>query len=248
MNTEKYGLLLRVYSKNKEDVNKTVNRAIKNIQLAIDANCFSEILVLIPSDYDCGETSSQLKSKLSELNQRYIINITSAFGHHSCEALNRAIERFHPTINKVAIVSGKAIPYITKQTMLAVNEAFKKGAAVVGVATAELEKFVLSGRVQNTFAIWSLPEFLLLGGFKTEIGVEEIDPLVGLVQKYGKCIAILDPEEKPELNIRKSADGITRHNEVMKTKLECQQIEVDRLGVNFSFIENGIMNGYPKKI
>ncbi len=246
MNNEDYGLLLRVYAKTPEDVNKIVERAITNVILAVNLDIFSNIIVLVPKDYDCGMTAKTLSNKLQEQNIKGIV--FEIPGHHSSEALNETLSEFHWTIDNVVIISGKAMPYLTAANMNAADEAFSAGAMVVGVVVNELENIILSGRVQNTFAVWKLEELLSLGGFQTNLDVEEIDPLVKLIQINGKCIAILDPEEKPKLNIRKSKDGIARHNEVMTTKLKNQQIEVDRLSVDFDFIKNGIMEGYPKKI
>jgi len=135
--------------------------------------------------------------------------------------------------------------YATKKVLQSADEAFESGAAVVGVVVDELESIILSGCVQNTFAIWDQSKF---PGFQTDLGVEEIDPLVRLVQEHGQCIAVLDPSEKPRLNVRKSADGAARHREVMETKLARQQQEVDRLGIDFDFIRSGILPGYPKKV
>ncbi len=240
-----YGLLLRTYAKEEKDVDSVVKRAVKNIQLALDTNCFTEFLIAVPVDYDCGKTAKAIRKAMEGLP--YNPEVREIEGHHSCEVLNDAIERLFYRSAKIAIISGKAMQYVTPRTMFAADNAFHDGALVVGVATAELEEFVLSGRVQNTFAIWDANS-IYMNTFKTKLGVEEIDPSINLVKKYGKCIAILDPKEKPALNIRKSADGIARHKEVMETKLKNQQIEVTRLGVDFDFIKNGIMDGYPKKV
>ena len=248
MNFGNYGLLLRAYVKKTGDVDAIVDRTIANIKLVLDLNIFNDIMILVPTDYDCGLTVIKLRQALSEnkLNSDNL-HIAGRAGHHSCEALNLAIAELHH-VDKVVIISGKAIPYITHKTMEEADLAFSAGAIVVGVVVDELEEIILSGHVQNTFAIWDLSALLSLGGFQTDLGVEEIDPLVRLTQEHGQCIAILDPSEKPKLNIRKSADGVERHKEVMETKLARQQQEVDRLGVDLKFIRSGILPGYPKKI
>lgn len=251
---KKIGLLLRSYAKTPEDVSGVVARAVRSVTHAsslIDLNgeaIFHTIMVLVPRDYDCGGAAKALKKelKLFEDCDPYIVSL-EVYGHHSCEALNRGIELCE-YLEYAVIASNKAIQALTIESITAMRYAFDQGAKVVGVSVEELQEVILDGRVQNTFAGWNVRALREVGGFDSEKGVEEVSPTVRLIRRYGPCIAVLDPKEKPTLDIRKSADGKARHDEVMMTKIARQQEEVDRMGVDFNFIKSGIMPGYPQSV
>jgi len=253
--SKKIGLLLRSYAKTTEDVPGVVSRALKSIEHACslrDKNgerIFSRVAVIVPRDHDCGHTRWEIVRALpiSELFQPALIRDVP--GHHSCGALNEGIvilDSFN--IDYAVIISNKAIKALTVPVVEAIIEAFAKGAKVVGVAVDELQEFVLEGRIQNTFAGWDVRALREVGGFDSLAGVEEVTPTVRLLWTYDKCIATLVPKEVPTLDIRKTNDGKARHEEVMKTKLDRQQEEVEKVGVDFNFIKNGMMAGYPKSV
>lgn len=204
-----------------------VERAIKSIKYAYELRTvlfprpvFDAIVVLVPYDYDCGETANAIIRALphSYINQNvYVVNV---LGHHSCEALNNGMEILATLGMDYAIVlSNKALQTLTSGTIEAMLEAFNKGAKIIGVAIDELQDVVLEGRVQNTFAGWDVRALRGVGGFDSEKGVEEVSSTVRLIRRHGPCIAVLDPEEKPALHIRESADGKAHHEEVLTTKI-----------------------------
>lgn len=256
MSKKKIGLLLRSYAKTSADVSGVVARAIKSVTHASNLIgqdgevVFQSVVVLVPRDYDCGLTARALQKEL-KLFEDCGVNVTEleSCGHHSCGALNSAVAVLDSySFSHVVMVSNKTIEALTNDTVEAMFKAFDSGAKVVGVTVDELQDVVLEGRVQNTFTGWDIRSLQEVGGFDSENGVEEIAPTVRLIQKYGPCIAVLDPKEKPALDIRKSADGEARHNEVMNTKLVRQQQEVERVGECFEFIRSGIMDGYPRSV
>lgn len=256
MGKKKVGLLLRSYAKKPEDVSSVVARAVKSVTNAsglLDSDgdeLFQAVIVLVPRDYDCGKTAKAIQKEF-KLFEDYAVSTIAieASGHHSCGALNAGITIYDlDSFDYAVIVSNKAIEALTTDTMDAMLRAFDCGAKVVGVVVDELRDVVLEGRIQNTFAGWDIRSLQEVGGFDSEKGVEEIAPTVRLIQKYGPCISVLDPKEKPALDIRKSADGKARHDEVMTTKLERQKQEVERVGASFDFIRSGIMDGYPRSV
>lgn len=251
---KKIGLLLRSYAKKAEDVPGVVARAIKSIEHASGLRnedgrpLFVDIVVVVPREYDCGYTAGAILKELPSSLLRRV----SAFevpGHHSCRALNGGIDVLASLgVDYAIIISNKAIEALTASTVKAVLEALDKGAKVVGVAIDELQDVVLEGRIQNTFSGWDVQALLAVGGFDSEKGVEEVAPTVRLIRKYGPCIAVLNPNKKLALDIRKTADGDARHKEVMTTKLERQLAEAKRVGADFDFIKDGIMPGYPQQV
>ncbi len=250
--SKKIGLLLRSYAKTDEDVPSVVERAVKSITVAYGLRfwplvpVFGAIVVLVPCDHDCKKTANAILRTLPHYYIDQNVYVVEVLGHHSCGALNDGMDILATLgMDYSVVVSNKAIESLTADTMEVMTEAFEKGAKAVGVAVDELQGAVLTGRIQNTFSGWDIKALREIGGFDSEIGVEEIAPTVRLIQKYGPCIAVLHPHDVPPLDIRKSAEGEARHAEVMNTKIERQIAEVKRLDVDFSFIKSGIMPGYP---
>lgn len=252
---KKIGLLLRSYAKKPAAVAEVVHRAVKSIMRAHDLRdkdggpMFEAVVVLVPEEHDYGGTATAIIKALPPeyIEQRaYVLEVS---GHHSCEALNEGIEILAGMgIDYAVILSNKAIQALSVNVLEAMLEAFAAGAKVVGVAVDELQEFVLEGRIQNTFAGWDVKALREVGGFDSLAGVEEVTPTVRLLWTYDKCIAALVPKEVPTLDIRQNPDGKARHEEVMTTKLDRQQKEVEKVGVDFNFIKNGMMAGYPKSV
>lgn len=251
-----FGVILRSYAKNSEEVPAVVARAVRSIKHIWsvrdknDRHIFKSVVVVVPKDYDCGLTAKAVRMALPPYDPFFEFNsmVIEPKGHHSCEALNEGVSvLYEQGIDYVEIVSNKAIGAMTHANCYLMLEAFRRGAKVVGVATDELADIVKAGRVQNTFAGWEVKALLEVGGFDSQTGVEEIAPSVRLIQKYGPCIGVIAPAEMPALDIRKSADGVARHNEVMTTKNSRQCDECDRMGVDFEFIKQGILVRYPEQ-
>lgn len=238
------GLLLRSFTKGGNNLNEVVDRAMQSIHCALKIDFFDKIVVVVPVGYDCGETAEKICEKIHEAFgiNFYTVAVIQPSGHHSCEALNAGVESLYRSgCTHVTIVSNKAIEVMDKTVMNATMDLFKDGAKVVGVALNELFQCIISGRVQNTFATWRIATLREVGGFDSQTGVEEIAPTVRLVQKYGKCIGVVIPDDAPSLNVRKSKDGQDRHLEVMTTKLERQEAECSRFGVTFDDISKAVL-------
>lgn len=250
--SQTYGVLLRVYTPKAEEVPGRVERAMEHVAriraVSADFPALQHVALLVPSDHDCGETASALHRRLLAESIPDVA-VWALPGHHSCEVLNGGVNGLQGKDTYAAlIISGKAMPYLTSAVMRGIDEAFSsEGALVSGLAVDELRDIVLGGCPQNTFAAWVIGALTDVGGFDSRTGVEEIAPLVRLVQKNGPCIAPLDTAGGA-LDIAQSETARARHLEVMTTKLARQQQELKRVGSSFEEIKSGIMSGYPRPV
>ncbi len=247
------GLLLRSYSKQACDAEDVAERAIMSVIRAYHhcgndgSNTFEQIVVLVPCDYDCGDTAWLVRKKLSEEGIADRAIVLTPQGHHSSDVLNAGVELLEGEgIKRVTIISNKTVASLTNQAMNAVSIAFEAGAKVAGVGVDELKDIVCQGCVQNTFATWDIEALQRVGSFDSDKGVEEIAPTVRLLKKYGRCVAILIPAETSALDIRRTDDGLARYREVMSTKIARQKEELMRVGANHDYLWWGIMSDYPK--
>jgi len=239
-----YGLLLRVYTPKTQEVKARVDRALEHVkQVSIvrqDFKSLNRLMLLVPRDYDCGETVSALRRRLKDEGFGARVSVFASHGHHSCEVLNEGLMELLGDVSHALIVSGKAMPYLTFAAMLAIDRAFVTGAKVAGLAVDELRSVVFSGRIQNTFAAWDIESLLQVGGFDSQGGVEEIAPLIRFARRYGKCIAPIEVGAGV-LDVFATETARKRHEEVMATKLARQQAECDRLDADFKFIRDAVM-------
>lgn len=253
MSKKTIGLLLRSYTSQREDVLGVVDRAVRSIKhasglLKDDAPIFKEIVVLVPSDYDCSITAGAIRREL-EIFSIPRVTILEAEGNHSSDVLNIGTDLLLGYgVDYAVIASNKAISALTVESMSAIIKAFDNGAKAVGVAIHELQDIILKGRIQNTFSCWDIKALQAVGGFDSKKGVEEIAPIVRLIREYGQCIAVITPAQMPTPDIRKTVDGKARYEEVMATKIDRQNEEVHRVDSTFEFIQSGIMPGYPLSV
>lgn len=246
--TPKIGIIFRSYAKKPELVPEVVERAIKSIKQAMsisffDTHCFEKIFIVVPIDYDCGLTAGELEKRISEESLSLWVDVLCYHGHHSCEVLDVAMTKMGwYYIRFCLIISHKAIQYLTTETMRKVIFALYQDFHVVGVRIKELND-VQESPIQNTFAVWDMKTMPFnekhQWGFDSELGVEEVAPLIRLQKLYGKCAAIINAEGS--LNIRESEDGKARHKEVRDTKRARQEQEATRLGVTLDFIKENIV-------
>lgn len=238
-----YGILVRVYTPKVEEVPKRVDRALAHVRqiLAVSEGfpALRRVMLLVPRDYDCGGTYQALFDRIGAEGLRGRVGVYALSGYHSCEVLNQGLLELSTDTSHALIVSGKAMPYLTLPALLAIDKAFTKGAKVAGLAVDELRDIVLEGRIQNTFAAWDVDALLGVGGFDCKTGVEEVAPLIRLVRKFGHCIAPI-AVEGGTLDVHTSATAQARHEQVMKTKLDAQKAECERLEADFGFIRNAI--------
>lgn len=236
-------VVFRSYAKSSEVVPEVVSRALVSARaattlMAADGTpVFQEVLFLVPTDYDCGETVTALK-KLFD-SEGVSARVCGASGHHSCGALNVAVELAHASqCSVVTIISNKAIGYLTSGIMVRALEEINANSAMVGVEIPELS-VVSPVPINNTFAVWDVQKLMSVGMFETEVGVEEMAPIGRLVEK-GETLSLIASQGETSLTLRQSTDGQARHSEVKNTKTNRQLDELARVGVSLEQVLSSI--------
>lgn len=233
-------IVFRSYAKDPALVDEIVGRALTSIRKANSLG-FDRVMVVVPTDYDRGGVPLALARSMRVKAPALTAEILAADGHHSSGALNQALAALRGTVNYVAIVSHKATGYLSASVLARAVEQLESGIKVVGVRISELDD-VHESPIENTLAIWNLEELMLVGGFDSDLGVEEVAPLVRLMQKFGACAALVSAcSDTAKLDIRASGDGVLRHNEVKSTKRERQALEATRVGVTLEWIKSNII-------
>jgi len=245
----KMAIVFRSYAKNIGDVEEVAQSAIKSIKtaLALKLNgeyVFGKVVVLVPMDYDCGGTAGKIRYLLTEENFPDEFNVSERLeilqttGHHSCDVLNKTlILLYQQGMERMAIVSNKAIAYVNETTMSNVSRAFAEGYfKAVGVRIEELSE-VSPIPFNNIFLVWDVEELLRIGGFVSENGVEEIQPLIRIIDRHPffNCPVGVCPG-KGELKIRPSDSAKERYSHVMNTKAERQEREIKEAGKEVSWM------------
>lgn len=251
-NQRRYAILLRVYTPKLGEVPERVDRALRYVsqvaQMRSKLPSIIKLVFIVPFLHDCGNTARALRESLSRVHGNELVEVVEAEGHHSSGALNRGVaeaEKLGAT--HVVIISGKAMSYFNSDVWTKIEEVLDSHSelGVVGVAVEELRKMVMSGRVQNTFAVWNIEMLNKAGGFNATNGVEEIAPLVQMIRMFGSCIGLIN-QPGEVLNIADSDTARARHNEVMNTKKSRQEEEFRLLGFGtlqdgIAFLEDGIV-------
>lgn len=241
----KMGALVRSFAKSNTQVTEVVARAVataaklRNLKFG-DSYIFADILFVVPTDFDCGKTAEALRKEFTAPGY-YRVRVLETKGHHSCGALNKGVHKLKTLgMQYVVILSNKAVDYVDGTTMDKVENALGKGMDVVGVSIPGLSD-IAENPIQNTFAAWNIGTLLSVGGFDCETGVEEVAPIVHIMQKSGTTVGLIKGQRDAKLNIRQSADGQARHEEVKNTKQLRQEEEAVRLGVTLDWVKNNIV-------
>ncbi|MFI5260576.1 MAG: hypothetical protein ACHQU0_02160 [Candidatus Paceibacteria bacterium] len=246
------GILLRGYAKKPEAVKDVVGRLHSTALQAMRVG-FYRIVILIPAEKDCGLTADATRRKFA-FPERNGVSILSPGGNENSHVLNIGVKRLENEGYGFAfIASNKAIGHLTKQNVEKMLVAFGHGAFVSGLAMRDTdhaavndETFIgtLSGRIVNTLSAWQISMLSGVGGFDSEIGVEEIAPMLRLCQGFGKGIAPILPANQAGLDV--SAFQAAHHEWVASTKWQRQLQEANRVGGSFEQITDGILSGYPQ--
>ncbi len=237
----KSGFIFRSYAKKPELVGEIVERALVSARqtIALMGSDSGFVLFVVPMDFDCGETAAALKQAFTSAGLS--ARVLSAPGHHSCGALNKALKYCSlESVEQMFIVSNKAIDYLDAATVKKLGAALSCGMKVVGVNIPELQD-VQESPIQNTLAGWDVAALIGVGGFEAENGVEEVAPLIRLLQKFPRSAGIM-PASAWKLNVRASADGKARHAEVKETKRVRQEAEATRLGVSLDWVKESLVH------
>jgi hypothetical protein len=233
---------------------------------------FSRVDVLVSADTrygdcDCGLTARALWDFYDDSHtgesrgdlRRHVFVSEVKHGDIFCALLNCGVAlQLHHRVAYTMILSSGAKDYLTIENMQAMINALSSGARVTGLAITELTQSILEGRIANTCAIWHNQSLLTVGGFdlmarkglvgeeRPYAGVEEIAPLVRLIELYGACIAPVKPQgedAKVWVNPDEATDpeGFARHERKMASKYTRQLTHATALGRNFEFIKSGVM-------
>lgn len=177
------------------------------------------------------------------------------------------------------VASKEAGSYFNQETAEAMVTAAASGARAIGLAITELEQSIMEGRIANTMGMWHIESLMQVGGFdlrsakpkKNNViihrvqawdksrdepswaydlaGVEEIIPLVRLVQTFGPCIAPILPQGAGAQryivpNPVDDRAGYERHVNKMGTKRERQTYFANSEGADLTYLKGGVMATY----
>ena len=238
-----YGVLLRVYTPKESEAEDRVRRAMVHVdkvqEVAREFPRLVHTTLIVPKDHDCGLTAPALTAAARAYDAS-VVSVIEPSGHHSMEALNQGVRKIYPHASHALIVSGKAMSYLTKEVLTAFDAVSARGAKVAGLALPELADIVSSGRIQNTFAAWNLDALIRVGYFDSALGVEEVAPIIRMIREFGPCVAPIACADGA-LDIHDSETARERHREVMRTKIEAQELECARLRSSFEFIKTGVI-------
>lgn len=220
--TIKEGWILRVYAKNLEDVAERAERVLAMIGKIRTISLVAPIVVMVPSEKDCGEIVDYLKHAIGSDE---LISIRAIAGSPNIELLNYGLGYLsYNACTHAIIVSNKAIEAVTEHVLSQINRAFALGAKAVGVALGDLAPIVLEGRIQNTFAAYEISAAIECGGFSYEHpedgGVEEISLQLALLKRFDRCFAVIRVRAK--LDVANVAGANNRHATVLNTKRKRQ--------------------------
>ena len=230
------------------------------------------------ADSDCGKTAAALEEvypQHAKGNKVFITNFTD--GDLFCSILNYGVAvQSRAKMDYSIIASSEAFSYFNQGTLEEMIITAQKGALVVRVAINELTDSILHGRIYNTFAMWNNLWLQTYGGFDLEAanptddktgyflrssdpekgeiiysraGVEEIRPLVRLVQRRGQCLATILPQgdgvrryQVPDP--QQDKPDYDRHWQKIRTKKTRQDAQLAALGCDELYLEFGIMPEY----
>lgn len=242
---------LRGYAAEEAQVEDVAERLYRSATQAHELG-FGRTIILVPRDKDCGKTILTLGYLLAGIPS---VAIHSPGGNENSDVLNEGL-RFSQTDGRkhFFVMSNKAVKYLTKENVRKILVAFHEGALVAGLTLrddtipddAEDELYIdtLRGFLLNTFCAWDLAALLGVGGFDSQIGVEEVAPSVRLIKKNGPCLAPIFPTDQVGISV--SALRAGHHRNVLTTKMKRQFTEMVRVGGSPELIKNGILPGYPR--
>lgn len=254
------GILLRGYTRKKEEVPDVVKRLYASAMRAYHIG-FGKVVILVPADKDCGFTNLAVTIKFRDFATEVILTL-SLSGNENSDVLNSGLDFLIKEHDKkyAFIMSNKALGYLTVENVVKMLSSFDDGALVfddgalvAGLAVRdtkvpneedEVFRGVIEGRLSNIFCAWDIGALRAAGGFTSQIGVEEIAPIVNFVQVVGQCIAPVLPVGQESLSI--SPLRAEHWEKISSTKTKRQLEEARCAGGSFELIKSGILAGYPK--
>ena len=171
LDTNRVGLILRVYARREQDVSDRVSLVLITIDTALKLGVFSRIDVLVWADpsypSDCGDTAFELKEHIHHYKTKVPVNFHEVkHGDLFCGLLNYGVAlQLRDRIGYSLIMSPDASSYLTAENMDNMFITVMNGCRTTGLAINELQDSVLEGRIANTFALWHTVSLMSVGGF-----------------------------------------------------------------------------------
>lgn len=265
----RFGLILRAFSRKPEDVEKKAQEVVDAIDQALHVVLngkpwFDNILVLVPMDdryeqCDTGNTAGAIGKLLGAASDPRVRVEEFRRGDNFCGTLNHGLaQMLHEGIDYVTILSSDARECLDEGVALRIKHAVASGAKVVGVAIKELEDSIRKGRVANTLATWDVKALVAVGSFdllaaqavkedeeaNRLAGVEEIIPLLRLVDAHGPCIAIVPPASDGCWKASAApagSDAQARQRSKLDSKPLRQALRAKQVGGKLSTLEGAVM-------
>ncbi|PKM91113.1 hypothetical protein CVU82_03600 [Candidatus Falkowbacteria bacterium HGW-Falkowbacteria-1] len=224
------------------------------------------------AEKDCGETFGLVREAFKNNQNVFVHDFHN--GDIFCSILNFGIGiQLRNGIDYSAIASTEIFSYFSSTNLSPMIEALDKGALATGLAINEIQESVMAGRLANTLAIWHNISLLSVGSFDLRAakakdeksalylkgwneeenknlfyqlaGVEEVIPLVRMVENFGPCIFPVLPIEGGSYKIpdkTKEPELYLRHLSKIGTKRERQNIFLALVGFDSSYLQGGIMS------
>lgn len=222
-------------------------------------------------DFDCGKTKRSLGKLpthcLSTVKETQLDIFSGAINETAAWQLSRGCTH-------TLVLSSSCGSLVSTENLEAMIEPLEGDALATGLVLPDptLGEFIKRGCITNTFAIWDLVAFFAVGGldlslrnrYRDEIfnkyvrgGDDEAIPVTGLeiptvarlIESYGPCIAPVMPItggewEKPDPD--SDPNGWEREGKKMRSKAERHYAIAALYGFSLSYIQSGILPGYPK--
>lgn len=260
--TASFGLVLRAFARTADKIEEKAGEVADAINLALGVSLdgkpwFQKILVLVPMDTryeqcDVGGTADAIRRLVdADDRMRSVVTVEEFHrGDNFCGTLNYAVaQMLHEGIDHVTVLSAEARTHLDTDVAHQTRDALASGAKVVGVVIEKLVDSIREGRVANTFATWDAKALVAAGGFdllaaqvphgdeeaNSLRGVEEIIPLLRLVDAHGACIAIVEPAGSSEW----AASG-KAHDKKLDSKLLRQTLRAQQIGGKLSTLKASI--------
>ncbi len=269
------GVILRCFAKKPELVKQQTEEvlgAVDRVRKALrHRDVLERIDIWIPEndtfiDSDCGQTAAHIRNFHSAVFTTRMDLFSGLINEAAAVQLARGCSHSF-------VLSSSCASLISTENMEAMLAPFENGAKATGLILPDpsLGEFIRKGCITNTFAVWDLLDFFTVGGMDLSLrnrykderlneyvrGPEGPIPITGLeiptvarlIEAHGKCIAPVSPITggewlRPNQGI--DPEGFAREERKMKSKADRHYAIAARYGFSLSYIESGVMPGYPK--
>ncbi len=254
---------------------KQIHQLVEKLTVVREGAPIHRIDVVIPInhkfvDVDCGKT----KRALGKLPTNIVATVRETQVDIFSGAINEAAAwQLSRGCTHTLVLSSSCGSLVSTENLTALIEPLEGDALATGLVLPDptLGEFIKRGCITNTFAIWELNSFFAVGGLDLSLhnrykderlnkyvrGPEGPIPITGLeiptvarlIECYGPCVAPVFPitgGEWKRPDPQTDPDGAAREEAKMRSKAERHYAIAARYGFSLSYIESGILPGYPK--